>query len=107
MKRNNWFRCITPTRTASTWCIPASTSQTFTPGDRRAARAALGLAADEPVVAFVGRIQPLKAPDVLLRAAAKLPGRAGAGRRRAVGQRPGRRPTGWFGWPTNWASPIG
>jgi D-inositol-3-phosphate glycosyltransferase len=26
------------------------------------------------VVAFVGRIQPLKAPDVLLRAAAKLPG---------------------------------
>jgi D-inositol-3-phosphate glycosyltransferase len=27
-----------------------------------------------PTVAFVGRIQPLKAPDVLLRAAAKLPG---------------------------------
>ncbi|HXO53317.1 MAG TPA: D-inositol-3-phosphate glycosyltransferase, partial [Mycobacterium sp.] len=46
----------------------------FTPGDKRAARAALGLATDEPVLAFVGRIQPLKAPDVLLRAAAKLPG---------------------------------
>jgi D-inositol-3-phosphate glycosyltransferase len=45
----------------------------FTPGDKRAARAALGLAADERMVAFVGRIQPLKAPDVLLRAAAKLP----------------------------------
>jgi len=45
---------------------------TFTPGDRAAARAALGLAADEQIVAFVGRIQPLKAPDVLLRAAAKL-----------------------------------
>jgi len=53
---------------------PGVDLQTFTPGDRRAARAALGLAADERVVAFVGRIQPLKAPDVLLRAAAKLPG---------------------------------
>src|SRR6202012_366404 len=29
---------------------------------------------DQDVVAFVGRIQPLKGPDVLLRAAAKLPG---------------------------------
>jgi D-inositol-3-phosphate glycosyltransferase len=31
------------------------------------------LPADQNVVAFVGRIQPLKGPDVLLRAAAKLP----------------------------------
>ncbi len=46
---------------------------TFTPGDKRAARAALGLPDHERVIAFVGRIQPLKAPDVLLRAAAKLP----------------------------------
>lgn len=46
---------------------------TFSPGDRRAARAALGLEADARIVAFVGRIQPLKAPDVLLRAAALLP----------------------------------
>ncbi|MDT5255412.1 MAG: D-inositol-3-phosphate glycosyltransferase [Mycobacterium sp.] len=46
----------------------------FRPGDRRAARAALGLPLDEDVVAFVGRIQPLKAPDIVLRAAAKLPG---------------------------------
>ena len=50
---------------------------TFTPagvaGDRSAARAALGLPAGERIVAFVGRIQPLKAPDVLLRAAALLP----------------------------------
>ncbi|MFA1703138.1 D-inositol-3-phosphate glycosyltransferase [Mycobacterium intracellulare] len=46
----------------------------FRPGDRRAARAALGLPPDEPIVAFVGRIQPLKAPDIVLRAAAKLPG---------------------------------
>ncbi|KKF00039.1 D-inositol-3-phosphate glycosyltransferase [Mycolicibacterium obuense] len=47
---------------------------TFTPGDASAARAALGLPAAVPIVAFVGRIQPLKAPDVLLRAAALLPG---------------------------------
>src|SRR5947209_17800334 len=46
----------------------------FRPGNRRAARAALGLPLDEDVVAFVGRIQPLKAPDIVLRAAAKLPG---------------------------------
>jgi D-inositol-3-phosphate glycosyltransferase len=46
----------------------------FRPGDRRAARAALGLPPDGDVVAFVGRIQPLKAPDIVLRAAAKLPG---------------------------------
>ncbi len=54
---------------------PGVDLQTFTPGDRAAARAALGLDADERVLAFVGRIQPLKAPDVLLRAAAKLTGR--------------------------------
>ena len=53
---------------------PGVDLQTFTPGDRLAARTAIGLAADEPVVAFIGRIQPLKAPDVLLRAAALLPG---------------------------------
>ena len=45
----------------------------FRPGDRNAARAKLGLPADAELVAFVGRIQPLKGPDVLLRAAAKLP----------------------------------
>ncbi|WP_179466518.1 D-inositol-3-phosphate glycosyltransferase [Mycolicibacterium vinylchloridicum] len=53
---------------------PGVDLETFVPGERAAARAALGLRADEPVVAFVGRIQPLKAPDVLLRAAAQLPG---------------------------------
>jgi D-inositol-3-phosphate glycosyltransferase len=53
---------------------PGVDLETFSPGDRWAARAALGLTDDEPVVAFVGRIQPLKAPDVLLRAAARLPG---------------------------------
>ncbi|MBB2892790.1 D-inositol-3-phosphate glycosyltransferase [Flexivirga oryzae] len=44
----------------------------FTPGDKAAARAATCLPADAQVVLFVGRIQPLKAPDVLLRAVARL-----------------------------------
>jgi D-inositol-3-phosphate glycosyltransferase len=44
----------------------------FRPGDRRAARARLGLPADADVLLFVGRIQPLKAPDVLVAAAARL-----------------------------------
>jgi D-inositol-3-phosphate glycosyltransferase len=53
---------------------PGVDLETFSPGDRMQSRRALGLEADEKVVAFVGRIQPLKAPDVLLRAVAKLPG---------------------------------
>ena len=44
----------------------------FTPGDPAAARTRLGLPADALMLLFVGRIQPLKAPDVLLRAAARL-----------------------------------
>lgn len=44
----------------------------FTPGDRERDRAALGIGADTLVLGFVGRIQPLKAPDVLLRAAAEV-----------------------------------
>ncbi|HEV3496054.1 MAG TPA: glycosyltransferase, partial [Actinomycetes bacterium] len=46
----------------------------FSPGDQRAARAGLGLH-DEPVVLFVGRIQPLKGADVAVRALAALPHR--------------------------------
>ncbi|MDT4917037.1 MAG: D-inositol-3-phosphate glycosyltransferase [Pseudonocardiales bacterium] len=44
----------------------------FTPGPARAARRRLGLRPDKFTLLFVGRIQPLKAPDVLLRAAALL-----------------------------------
>ncbi len=44
----------------------------FRPRDRGAARAALGLPDDASVLMFAGRIQPLKAPDVLLRAVAVL-----------------------------------
>jgi D-inositol-3-phosphate glycosyltransferase len=51
---------------------PGVDLQRFTPGSQESARAALGLSADALVFAFVGRIQPLKAPDVLLRATAEL-----------------------------------
>jgi D-inositol-3-phosphate glycosyltransferase len=44
----------------------------FTPGSQAEARAALDLPLDAVVLTFVGRIQPLKAPDVLLRATAEL-----------------------------------
>lgn len=61
---------------------PGVDLQTFTPDPpadagagsvgRDVARDRLGLRADDVALAFVGRIQPLKAPDVLLRAAAEL-----------------------------------
>ncbi|MFZ4719554.1 MAG: glycosyltransferase [Ilumatobacteraceae bacterium] len=44
----------------------------FAPGERSGARNALGLPVDVPVLLFVGRIQPLKAPDVAVRALAEL-----------------------------------
>lgn len=44
----------------------------FRPHDKAAVRAELGIAADAAVLLFAGRIQPLKAPDVLLRAVAVL-----------------------------------
>lgn len=45
---------------------------TFTPGAASAARSRLDLPLDAEIILFVGRIQPLKAPDVLLRAIANL-----------------------------------
>ncbi|MGI5222764.1 D-inositol-3-phosphate glycosyltransferase [Nocardia sp. CA-290969] len=59
---------------------PGADLTCYRPGDKAAARAELGLAAGEEIVAFVGRIQPLKAPDVLVRAVAE-----------ALRRRPGRR----------------
>ena len=44
----------------------------FAPGDQRLARAELGLPVNAHVLLFAGRIQPLKSPDVLIRAAARL-----------------------------------
>jgi D-inositol-3-phosphate glycosyltransferase len=58
----------------------------FAPGDRVAARRAVGLPQDAVVVQFVGRIQPLKAPDVVLGAAARLLADDPALRRRLVVQ---------------------
>jgi D-inositol-3-phosphate glycosyltransferase len=44
----------------------------FAPGARAGARTALGLEPDRPVVLFVGRVQPLKGPDVAVRALHEL-----------------------------------
>lgn len=44
----------------------------FRPGDRTASRRRHGIADDAVLLLFVGRIQPLKAPDVLLKAAAVM-----------------------------------
>ena len=51
---------------------PGVDLKVFTPGDRYAARARLGLPQGAHVVLFVGRIQPLKAPDLLVKAARRL-----------------------------------
>jgi len=44
----------------------------FIPGNQISARKDLGLSDDAIVLLFVGRIQPLKAPDVLIEAAAEI-----------------------------------
>lgn len=44
----------------------------FGAGERRGARHALGLPADVPIVLFVGRLQPLKGPDVAIRTLAAM-----------------------------------
>lgn len=44
----------------------------FRPGSQSEARARLGIPADAVVLLYAGRIQPLKGPDILLRAAAEL-----------------------------------
>jgi len=44
----------------------------FRPGDKQQSRQRLGLSAEALVAMFVGRIQPLKAPDLVIEAAAEL-----------------------------------
>jgi D-inositol-3-phosphate glycosyltransferase len=56
----------------------------FRPVGQAAARSRLGLPLDAHVLMFAGRIQPLKAPDVLLRAVAHLLERDPSLRRRLV-----------------------
>ncbi|HZX99215.1 MAG TPA: D-inositol-3-phosphate glycosyltransferase [Dermatophilaceae bacterium] len=63
---------------------PGVDLELFTVGDVAAARAQVGLPQNAHVLLFVGRIQPLKAPDVLLKAAADLLARRPELRRRLV-----------------------
>ena len=51
---------------------PGVDTSIFRPQDQAAARAARDIAPDALVLLFAGRIQPLKAPDVLLHATAEL-----------------------------------
>ncbi|MGB5953638.1 MAG: D-inositol-3-phosphate glycosyltransferase [Ornithinimicrobium sp.] len=51
---------------------PGVDIELFTPGECADARRGVGVGDDAVVLLFVGRIQPLKAPDVLLRAAAAM-----------------------------------
>ena len=51
---------------------PGVDLELFKSGDQAAARKALGVAPDSLLLLFVGRIQPLKAPDVLIKAAAEM-----------------------------------
>ena len=50
---------------------PGVDTEVFTPGDRDEAKASLGLSGRR-VILFVGRLQPLKQPDVAVRAVAEL-----------------------------------
>ena len=63
---------MTPNPAGCGSSTPGVDLRTFAPGDRATSRAVLGVDPDDLVVAFVGRIQPLKAPDLLLKATAEL-----------------------------------
>ena len=51
---------------------PGVDLHTFHPCDQPKSRAQLGVPQDARVILFVGRIQPLKAPDVLIKAVSEL-----------------------------------
>jgi len=51
---------------------PGVDLEQFRPGEASGARTRLGVPPDAVLLLFVGRLQPLKAPDVLLRAAQRL-----------------------------------
>ena len=55
-----------------TVALPGVDLRTFRPGSQAAGRVQYGLSDDDIVLLFVGRLQPLKAPDVLVAAAAEL-----------------------------------
>lgn len=64
--------CTTRIRSASRVALPGVDLKAFRPGSMSAGRARYGLREDDIVLLFVGRLQPLKAPDVLVAAAAEL-----------------------------------
>ena len=78
---------------------PGVDTDVFSPGDRAAAGPQLGIGQDETVIVFAGRIQPLKGPDVVVRAVQLLADRYPDQRWRLVivggasgtGRRPGHR----------------
>src|SRR5262249_27754142 len=51
---------------------PGVSLSVFRPGSQQLARRRLGLPADGVVLVFAGRVQPLKAPDLVLHAAARM-----------------------------------
>jgi len=51
---------------------PGADLSLFRPGDQGAVRRRLGIAPDAIVLMFAGRVQPLKGPDIVLHAAARL-----------------------------------
>ncbi len=58
---------------AKVWTVnPGVDLSVFRPGPPRRPAQRLGLPAEGTVVVFAGRVQPLKAPDIVLRAAAQL-----------------------------------
>jgi D-inositol-3-phosphate glycosyltransferase len=63
---------------------PGVDLEAFAPRPRSEARTRLGIPADADLLLYVGRIQPLKAPDVLLRAVADLIARDPSRRRRVL-----------------------
>lgn len=63
---------------------PGVDLEVFRPGEASTARTRLGVPPHAAVLLFVGRLQPLKAPDVLLRSAAALLARDPAMRERLV-----------------------
>ena len=66
-----WYG-LPPERTA---VVPAGVDcGLFAPGDKHAARQALGLPLEPPVVLYAGRLEAYKAPDIAVRALAHLPG---------------------------------
>lgn len=78
---------------------PGVDTELFSPGDRAVARQALGIDQHEKVIVFAGRIQPLKGPDVAVRAVHRLAERFPEHRWRLIivggasgtGRRPGHR----------------